>query len=73
MGESQLAYCGNRFELSASLAAGADNGRHAGIAAREVFRGYSGGGAGAELAHVVGFDQGEQFTGGHFIEWNQEP
>src|ERR1700730_14361578 len=68
----QLAHDGNSFELRPGLTTGADNGGNAGIAARQVLRGNSGGGTGSQLPHVVRFDQGQQIALRNFVQRNQE-
>src|SRR5207244_10656526 len=68
----ELSNRSNGFELRARLAACSNDGSNARILARQVFGGYAGGRSGAQLPHVVGLDDREQISAGHFIERNKK-
>ena len=68
----QLAGRGDGFQLSLCLATGAEDGGGVRMLARKIFGGDAGSGAGALLAHEVGFDQGEKSAGGNFVKRDEE-
>ena len=71
-GGFQLSNTGDGFQLCAGLPTGADDGGDACVRARKEFRGHAGGRAGAQLAHVVGFNLRQQIAGGNFIEQHKK-
>ena len=68
----QLSNTGHSFQLRAGLSAGADDGGDAGVRAREKLSGHAGSGAGAQLAHVVGFDQSQEVASGNFVKQHEK-
>src|SRR2546425_36148 len=58
--------------MTSALATRADDGGDASFFAGQIFGSHARGRARAQLAHVIGFDQSEQVTRGHFVERNKE-